>query len=248
MEAQQFAGRSKWRWVLSEYLIVVLGVVTALAAQQSVEWLHNSEKRRQLQEDLREEMRTNDAQLRDDIEFCSTEADWSLDQAQRIQAALHTNNTASLTYEPLQMKGRRHLFPNDSVWQHARESGTASLLPREQAQCYTLLYRVRESVVDSYKDFREARLARSVITSKFAQTRDGSPNLSQMTPAQLDELSTALAREAVTCRSEIFFLGSMIAAQNVLEHGSTSQEEISKAIFDSRNPAPTPANPISTKP
>jgi len=186
--------------------------------------------------------------FREDIEFCSIDADWSLDQAQRIQAALHANNTASLTYEALQMKGRRHLFPNDSVWQHARESGAASLLPREQAQCYTLLYRLRESVVDSYKEFREARLARSVITSKFAQARDGSPNLSQMTPAQLDGLSTALAREAVTSRSEIFLLGSMIAAQNVLEHGSTSQDEISKAIFDSRNPAPTPANPISTKP
>ena len=207
-----------------------------------------SEKRRQLQEDLREEMRTNDARLRDDIEFCSAEADWSLDQAHRLQAALHTNNTAALIYEEFKPGALRHLLPNDSVWEHARESGTAALLPREQAQSYTLLYRIRERLVESYKDVHDAAVARSVITRKFAQTRAGSPDLSQMTPSQLDELSTALTREAVTARAEAFLLGCMIAAQNVLEGGSTSQEEIGKAIFDSRNPAATDANRISTKP
>jgi hypothetical protein len=248
METQKSAVSDKWRWFLSEYVIVVLGVITALAAQQSAEWLHNSETRRQVQKDLREEMRANDAQLGEDLKLCSAEAEWSLDQAQRIQAALHASNVASLTYEEFKSKGLRHLLPNDSVWQHARENGAAALLPREQAQCYTLLYRIRERLVDSYKDLNEARMARNVITKKFAHTHDGAADLSQMTPAQLDELSTAFAREAVTGRSEIFLLGCMIAAQDVLERGSTSQEEISKAIFDSRNPATTLANPTSTKP
>jgi hypothetical protein len=248
METQKSAVSDKWRWFLSEYVIVVLGVITALAAQQSAEWLHNSETRRQVQKDLREEMRANDAQLGEDLKFCWADAEWCLDQAQRIQAALHASNVASLTYEEAPLKGLRHLLPNDSVWQHARENGAAALLPREQAQCYTLLYRIRERLVDSYKDLNEARMARNVITKKFAHTHDGAADLSQMTPAQLDELSTAFAREAVTGRSEIFLLGSMIAAQDVLEHGSTSQEEISKAIFGSRNPAATLANPISTKP
>lgn len=236
METQKSAVSDKWRWFLSEYVIVVLGVITALAAQQSAEWLHHSETRRQVQKDLREEMRANDAQLGGDLKFCAADAEWCLDQAQHIQAALHANNTASLTYEEASMKGLRHLLPNDSVWQHARESGAAALLPREQAQCYTLLYRIRERLVESYKDWYEARIARNVITKKFAHTHEGAADLSQMTPAQLDELATAFAREAVTARYEMAYLGSMTAAQKMLEEGSTSQEEIGKAIFDSRNP------------
>ena len=227
---------NNWRDFVLHMATIVLGLLIAISLEQSVEWLHRSEKRHQLHDDLREEMRMNDALLHQDIAFCSSDADWSFDQAHRIQAALHANNTASLAYDEFAAKSVRHLLPNDSVWQHARESGTAALLPREEAQGYTLLYRLRERLVEDYKDFFAARTARSAITRKFAQTRDGPPDLSQMTPAQLDELSTAFAREAVTAREEMYRLGAMTAAQTVLESGSTSEEEIGKAIFDSRNP------------
>lgn len=227
---------NNWRDFVLHMATIVLGLLIAISLEQSVEWLHRSEKRRELQKDLREEMRANDAQLSEDLKFSSADAEWCLDQAQRIQAALHANKLASLTYEEAPLKGLRHLLPNDSVWQHARESGAAALLPREQAQSYTLLYRIRERLTESYKDWYEARIARNVITKKFAHTHDGMPDFSQMTPAQLDDLSTAFAREAVTARYEMSYLGSMTAAQKVLEAGSTSQEEIAKALFDSRNP------------
>jgi hypothetical protein len=238
---------NNWRDFVLHMATIVLGLLIAISLEQSVEWLHRSEKRRQLQGDLRQEMRANDAQLGEDIKFCSADAEWCLDQAQRIQAALHANNGASLTYEEARLKGLRHLLPNDSVWQHARESGSAALLPRAQAQCYTLLYRIRERLVESYKDWNEARIARNVITKKFAHTYDGPPDFSQMTSAQLDDLATAFAREAVTARYEMAYLGSMTAVQKMLEDGSTSQEEIGKAMFDSRNPVRFGSwNPVAT--
>jgi type II secretory pathway pseudopilin PulG len=56
-----------WRAFLREYVIVVIGVLTALAAEQSVQWLHRYTNRRQLEADLREEARMSDGYLRHDI-------------------------------------------------------------------------------------------------------------------------------------------------------------------------------------
>src|ERR1051326_6705467 len=91
MESQKFAGRDKWKWFLSEYVIVVLGVITALAAQKSVEWLHHCTSRRQLEEDLRAEIRLNDPYLRDDIKAVYADYEWAVRQSQAIQAAVQTN-------------------------------------------------------------------------------------------------------------------------------------------------------------
>ena len=95
---------NNWRDFVLHMATIVLGLLIAISLEQSVEWLHRSEKRRQLQGDLRQEMRANDAQLGEDIKFCSADAEWCLDQAQRIQAALHANNGASLTYEEARLK------------------------------------------------------------------------------------------------------------------------------------------------
>jgi len=54
---------NNWRDFVLHMATIVLGLLIAISLEQSVEWLHRSEKRRQLQQDLREEMRSNDAQL-----------------------------------------------------------------------------------------------------------------------------------------------------------------------------------------
>ncbi len=50
-----------WREFLKEYLIIVVGVLTALAAEQAVEWLHRSAELRETREAIREEIADNAA-------------------------------------------------------------------------------------------------------------------------------------------------------------------------------------------
>lgn len=245
MEVHKSEARHRLRKILWEYGIVVLGVITALAAQQAVESLHRRQQRRQLEEDLREEMRINDQQIRDDIEVCSSHFQWAAAEAQAIQTALHNNTIASFRMEGLKDKPSRHALPNDSVWQHARESGTVALLPLAEAQAYTWLYSEREIVAKAFEKRVDAVAERRVLTTKFAHEPDGLPDVSQMTPAQLDELSTALAREARGADLELRYLGIMAATQAVLENGSTSHEEILKSHYDSRNPVNQRLNPAN---
>src|SRR3954466_2934017 len=181
-----------WRAFLREYVIIVLGVLTALAAEQSVGWLHQYQTRRQLEQDLREEMRMNDGLLRDDLQGLSPAVDWAFHEAEAIHAAVQANNIASLRGDELKRPVYVFSLPNDSVWQHAKESGATALLPREEAEAYTTHFRVRERLVGASVFSGAAPLDFTILRTKHAGSRYGSPDLSQLTATQLDELATAL--------------------------------------------------------
>jgi hypothetical protein len=231
VEAQKSAGRDKWRWVFSEYVIVVLGVVTALAAQQSVEWLHRYNSRCQLEEDLRAEIRLNDPYLRDDIKAVYAHYEWAVRESQAIQAAVQANTISTLKYE----SGPKLPFviPRRSVWDHARESGAVALLPRDEAQAYTVVYHILgDRIGKLFANMGE----QEAIEIRFGQGVQRLKNVAKMTPAQLEQLSAIIAEEASSARWVLTSLGRMTSMQTVLESGSFSQDEMLKAYSDSRNP------------
>jgi hypothetical protein len=233
-----------WRAFLREYVIIVIGVLTALAAEQSIGWLHRYQTRRHLEEDLRQEMRMNDGILRDDIQALTAWTDWAFHEAEAIQAAVQANNIASLRGDKL--KGPAYFFslPNDSVWQHAKESGAAALLPREEAEAYTTLFRVRERLVEASASARAAGLDANILARKLAHSRYGSPDLSQLSATQLDELASVLLRVAVTSETVKAYVNAILGCHKVLESGSTSQDDLLQAgkagLSARQQPSPTP--------
>lgn len=229
-EARHRLGKFLW-----EYGIVVLGVITALAAQQAVESLHRWQQRRQLQEDLREEMRLNDPYLSDDIKAVYGEYEWAIREAQAIQGAVQTNTISALKYE----SGPKFPFviPRRSVWDHARESGTVALMPRDQAQAYTVLYHNLDVLSDRIGKLFAVISQQDAIEIRFGHGMERLTDVSQMPPPQLEQLSEILAEEASAARWVLVSLGRMTAMQKVVEGGSFSQEEMLKASYsDSRNP------------
>ena len=234
MEAQQFAGRYKWRWFLSEYVIVVLGVVTALAAQQSVEWLHRYNSRCQLEEDLRAEIRLNDPYLRDDIKAVYAYSEWAVRESQAIQASVQTNTISTLQYES--RPELPFVIPRRSVWDHARESGALALMPRDEAQAYTVIYHVLDVLAERIGKLFATIGEQEAIEIRFGQGAERLKDVEKMTPAQLEQLSAIIAQEASSARWVLTSLGRMTSMQAVLESGSLSQDEMLKAYSDSRNP------------
>jgi hypothetical protein len=234
MEARKFVGRDKWKWFVLEYVIVVLGVITALVAQQSVEWLHHYNSRRQLEEDLRAEIGLNDPYLRDDIKGVYADYEWAVRESQAIQAAVQTNTISTLKYE----SGPKFPFviPRRSVWDHARESGALALLPRDEAQAYTVVYHVLDVLGDRIGKLFASNGQQNAIEIRFGQGSEGLKDVAKMTPAQLEQLSAVIAEEASAARWVLSSLGRMASMQAVLEGGSFSQDEMLKAYSDSRNP------------
>jgi hypothetical protein len=234
-----------WRAFLREYVIIVIGVLTALTAEQSVGWLHRYQTRRHLEEDLREEMRMNDAILQDDLQGLTASTDWAFHEAEAIQAAVQANNIGSLRGDELKRPVYFFSLPNDSVWQHAKESGAAALLPRDEAEAYTTFFRVRERLVEASASARAATLDFTILRTKPAGSRYGSPDLSQLNATQLDELTSALVRVAVTSDTVKAYVSAILANQKVLESGSTSENELFQAFKDGftaarQQPSPTP--------
>jgi hypothetical protein len=234
MEAQKFSGRDKWRWVLSEYVFVVLGVITALAAQQSVEWLHHYNNRCQLEEDLRAEIRLNDPYLRDDIKAVYAYYEWATRESQAIQASVQTNTISALQYESRPQLP--FVIPRRSVWDHARESGALALMPRDEAQAYTVVYHVLDVLAERIGKLFASIGEQEAIEIRFGRGADRLKDVEKMTPAQLEQLSAIIAEEASSARWVLTSLGRMTSMQAVLESGSFSQDEMLKAYSDSRNP------------
>ena len=224
------------REFFTHLFIVILGILIAIGLEQAVEWVHQRHQHHQLEEDLHAEMQMNNEYLSRDYDYLLATRDWAANQAQTIQNAIGTHTTSHLTYQPPPRNFDLYVLPNDSVWQHASESGITSLLPREEAQSYTLLYRFRARLFDTYKQLFDARYTVMATGLKFSAGHNPQPDFSRMTPAQLDEFSSALSKEATALNTNIVFCGFMAGAQRALLNGANSESEIVHAMTDSRNP------------
>jgi hypothetical protein len=215
---------------------VILGILIAIGLEQTVEYLHHRHQRHQLEEDLQAEMRANNEYLKQDFDYLLATRDWAASQAQAIQNAVATHTTSRLVYQMRPRNFDLYVLPNDSVWQHASESGTAALLPREEAQSYTLLYRFRARLFDTYRQLFDARYVVIASGLRFSAGHNPQPDLSRMNPAQLDDFAAALSKEATALNTNIVFCGFMAGAQRALLDGSTSESDVVRAMTDSRNP------------
>ena len=195
----------------------------------------------------------NDSILRDDLQNLTTGVDWAFHEAAAIQVAVQANNIASLRGDELKRPVYFFSLPNDSVWQHAKESGATALLPREEAEAYTTYFRTRERLNEATVSSRAATLDFTILRTKHAGSRYGSPDLSQLNAIQLDELASALIRFAVTNDTVKGYVSAILAQQKVLESGSTSDNQVFQAFKDGfsaarQQPSPTPtATPRTTE-
>jgi hypothetical protein len=227
---------STWRDFFIHIATICIGLLIAVGLEQSVEWVHHRHQRHQLEEDLHAEMRQNELYLQRDAEYVRASRDWAAAQSQAIQNAIATQTTQQLVYQPPPGNFDLYVVPGDSVWQHATEIGLPALLPRGEAQSYTMLFRFRTRFYQTYQQLFDARYA--VISSglRFASPNSSVPDFKRMTPAQLEEFAVELSKEATALNSNLVFCGFMVGAQRALLDGSTSEAEIVRAMTDSRNP------------
>jgi hypothetical protein len=118
-----------WRSYLKEYAIIVVGVATALAAQQAADWLRWESEVKTARAAIRAEMASTNLNLyafRVAIAPC-LERKW--DEAQAAIAALETGRKA----KPLAgfRTGLRSVL-SDSEWQTARASQVLTHFPRSE--------------------------------------------------------------------------------------------------------------------
>jgi hypothetical protein len=107
--------------LLREYLIIVLGVLTALAAEQAVEALHHRAQVREMTEKMRVESEEN----RHTVDFDEENVRAALASTDAVLAALAKDETAAPVLR------RTNLFtPADAAWIAIRDSALLPIMPK----------------------------------------------------------------------------------------------------------------------
>ena len=128
-----------WREFLKEYAIIVIGVLTALGAEQAVETLHKHQRAAEARASIRAEIAYNlgEMEVRSETEACVTRR---LDEADAlITAAAKLPQDTLWIGRPLATIGR------DSLYKSASESGSVTLLDNDEQGTYASLYRAFET-------------------------------------------------------------------------------------------------------
>jgi hypothetical protein len=125
-----------WREFLKEYVIIVVGVLTALAAEQSVGTIHNRMRAAEARELIRGELEFNLARLRSRIELrgCVQR------RIEEVQTLLDgaAENPAIITPRWI---GRPSFWSMQTHrWQASAQAGEAALLNRDELEAYGLEY------------------------------------------------------------------------------------------------------------
>jgi hypothetical protein len=176
---------------------IAAGLLLAIALEHAVELWHERGLRDQLVADLREEGLRNRGYLDRDLALLGASLAW----LERAGAAVRAARAGVVAEYPpawdveMRRTGRAFGIPTSSVWTTASANGGLRLLPRVDAFAYARLYFMHDLVVAMDVERRKAAAAVRAAERIAGADAGGVPPLASATPAQLDALSEAIARQ-----------------------------------------------------
>jgi hypothetical protein len=216
-----------WTDFLIHIATIVVGLFIAVGLEQTVELIHRSYERHQLQADLRAEAENNRVIIARDLRLQGLEP-W-FDQAMNAvdsATAQPGKVRISLPFAPcipgsVGTSSARYFAPSEAVWTTAKESSLVALLPVEQARMYARLAHNYDLLAVSREEFYRSCSAIGSMQHRFATRSPGASNaIWTLTPQQADRLAQ-LASEARTAVKGLCF---RLRWSDVYEQGILSGE------------------------
>jgi len=153
-----------FREFLKEYLIIVVGVLTALTAEAGVEWLHW----RHLAEQHETDLRAGAVQIVDLSVERLEEAPWARGELTRMAAALRASGNwkgvnpapgvAPADYLIPSLQTQSRPWPT-AAWEATVSDGSLTHIPRERASLYAFLFKVAREIQEPQQQIRRVRAA-----------------------------------------------------------------------------------------
>ncbi|MES2392293.1 MAG: hypothetical protein V4555_11675 [Acidobacteriota bacterium] len=229
-----------WRDFFIHIATIVVGLLIAVGLEQSVETIHHSHQRHQLQEDLRGESERVHTALQSNFRTLALERIWLVSLRNDVDAMRSSHGQIKLPYRPrpaFDPADPTHAplvlrWPPDGVWQTARESSLVGLLPRWQAEIYSGLALQHQLFAASTSTWIAEQTNLAAFEMRFNDAADANaPDLSRMSPADLDQYSAMLTRnlalrDTVVNRSVIYD-----ASESAILDGATSRDALSHRIL-----------------
>jgi hypothetical protein len=240
---------STWRDFFIHIITIVIGLLIAVALEQTVELIHHREQRHQLQEDLHNEAEQNLQVIDRDLKMQNLEP-W-FDQAMRdASASFSHQDKIRITLPPAPcLPGSvgtaefRYFAPSQAVWATAKEGGLVPLLPVEQSRMqarlahnYDLLGAARDQVFSGCQ-------AIVAMRRRFAPyaTTPGAPELWTMTPDQAERLAATAADTKTAIQGLLFRLRwSKVYEQGIVNGESAADVKMMTINQERFEDPPTP--------
>jgi hypothetical protein len=179
---------------------ISIGLLIALSLEQSVEWMHHVHERHRLEEDVREELRSDVKKDAHTIRQLDALRSYLVE----LKVAVDAQRTGKVGHAPAATDARRTtvmMAPAMAAWEGAKESGTPAFLPSSEIRLYDRVLFQLDYWHNATADFDKSCQALESFEERFLDQRGMfqmgdrvvAPSLVGMSSADLQEYSVLLA-------------------------------------------------------
>lgn len=216
-----------WSDFLIHIATIVVGLIIAIGLEQTVEFIHHTHQRHQLEADLHAEAENNRVIIGRDLRLQELEP-WFEQAMTAVDSATPQQGKIRITlpFAPcipgsVGTSAARYFAPSEAVWTTAKESSLVGLLPVEQARMYARLSHNYDLLAVGREDFYRACSAIGSMQHRFAKSTPGATTANwTLTPEQAERLAQ-IASEARTAVKGLCF---RLRWSDVYEQGILSGE------------------------
>jgi hypothetical protein len=211
------------REFLKEYLIIVVGVLTALAGEQTVESVHRHTEGSALRTDLHEESR----QILMDAQQCEGLADYELRWLRNRIAPVQASVWRGQRLGPREANDEPICAsPDVPIWRSAKSAGKTGLLTKGELNAYAEVEYVQNHLDSYYEDTVKAKAAVRAFNSQLPRLPSGEPDFSVLSRDDLRKYLVLLSDAARAFDQYRGWLGILIGAEKAVMRGKTNLTEI----------------------
>jgi hypothetical protein len=193
-----------WRDFFIHIATICVGLLIAIALEQSIEALHHAHQRRELIEDLRSECEHNRPVFEEDVNSYSAHAAWESQSATALMLAAPKNGYVTVTLPAFVGTQYSHA-PSGAVWSVARANGKVALLPENLAEIYDRVDHQGEEFLLSNRKANEVKQEIPALATLYGIQIKPDATV-RVSPEARDTVAGALARASSANRSVLLWV------------------------------------------
>jgi hypothetical protein len=223
------ASAQTWRDFFIHIATIVIGLLIAVALEQTVEAVHHHHVRKELRESLLADARKAVKDTHDANAYTVQSGRWLDHRIDQVQDALTTNH-------PVPPPEPKHFtdfaIPDDPTWKAARSSGIVELLPQEEIKIYSdvdgdELAAERYHLTMDDDSYRLLQFA-----YKFTRSNTTEPDFTHADREDLKQYLNLLAASKSSTFAYSNACKELHGAENAILHGKTTLASVQNAEGD----------------
>jgi hypothetical protein len=227
---------SSWRDFFIHIATIVLGLIIAVSLEQTVEYFHHRQERRQLEDDLRAEAERRVPLEAASLKVYATMNDWYGEAMHRARAATVTGGfvTFVLPDRPPRPETPR---PEFAVWPAAKTSGQLAYMPNQEVEGWDRVDYTAQRSEEANLELVKANDDLRAIADRLGISLDPAATV-HVTPEERDELTRACALRYEKMRQFMLTVAASQGASEAAMHGAMTANEMQPYIARARATVP----------